>query len=112
MAEPEIAKVLVTPTVIGVDTKHDDSEDHINYIKGRQTISRKWYSWYADSDTPAERKLLIKMDLLILSYAFLGFWVKYIDQGNLTNAYVSGLKEGTIITISAQTNCRFEFQWK
>jgi hypothetical protein len=103
MAEtPEIAKVLVTPTVANIDNKHID-EDHINYIKGRRAISRKWYSWYADTDTPAERKLLIKMDLLILSYAFLGFWVKYIDNGNLTNGYVSGMKEGS--ALSNVINC-------
>jgi hypothetical protein len=97
MAEaPEIAKVLVTPTVANLNDKYSDiDEDHINYIKGRHAISRKWYNWYAETDTPAERKLLIKMDLLILSYAFLGFWVKYIDNGNLTNAYVSGMKEGS-----------------
>jgi hypothetical protein len=32
------------------------------------------------------------MYLLILSYAFLGFWVKYIHNSNPTNAYVSGMK--------------------
>jgi MFS family permease len=63
------------------------------YVTGRSRVKRRWYQWYADTDTPAERTLLIKMDLLILSYAFLGFWVKYIDNGNLTNAYVSGMKE-------------------
>jgi hypothetical protein len=34
-----------------------------------------------------------QMDLLILSCAFFGFWTKYLDNGNLTNAYVSGMKE-------------------
>ncbi|KAI9148329.1 transporter SEO1 [Paramyrothecium foliicola] len=35
-----------------------------------------------------ERKLLVKIDALIVPYAVLAYWVKYIDQSNLT-----GLKE-------------------
>ncbi|KAF1847832.1 MFS general substrate transporter [Cucurbitaria berberidis CBS 394.84] len=56
---------------------------------------RKWYQirWFQDYDTPEERKLIIKLDLLIVPYVFLAYWVKYIDQANINNAYVAGLKE-------------------
>ncbi|KAJ0371540.1 hypothetical protein COL26b_009631 [Colletotrichum chrysophilum] len=58
---------------------------------------RKWWhiQWYADTDTPEERKLIGKLDLLIVPYAVLSYWIKYIDQSNLIedNAYVAGLKE-------------------
>ncbi|TVY22122.1 putative transporter, partial [Lachnellula hyalina] len=54
---------------------------------------RAWYHWYAEDDSPEERKLIIKLDLLIVPYAVIAYWIKYIDQSNLTNAYVSGLKE-------------------
>ncbi|KAJ5081693.1 hypothetical protein NUU61_009957 [Penicillium alfredii] len=56
---------------------------------------RKWYKlqWFADHDTKEERWLLLKLDLLIVPYAFLAYWTKYIDQANINNAYVSGLKE-------------------
>ncbi|KAJ5281063.1 hypothetical protein N7478_006435 [Penicillium angulare] len=56
---------------------------------------RKWYhiKWFADTDTKEERKLILKLDLLIVPYAFLAYWTKYIDQANINNAYVSGLKE-------------------
>ncbi|KAK3951347.1 luciferase-like domain-containing protein [Pseudoneurospora amorphoporcata] len=59
------------------------------------TVKRKWYhiKWFADSDTPRERRLIMKLDLLIVPYAFLAYWIKYIDQANLNNAYVAGLKE-------------------
>ncbi|TVY37216.1 putative transporter [Lachnellula subtilissima] len=52
-----------------------------------------WYHWYAESDSPEERRLIRKLDLLIVPYAFLGYWIKFIDQTNITNAYVSGLSE-------------------
>ncbi|KIL85013.1 hypothetical protein FAVG1_11884 [Fusarium avenaceum] len=56
---------------------------------------KKWYhiQWYSDTDTPEERKFIAKLDLLIVPYAVIAYWVKYIDQSNLNNAYVAGLKE-------------------
>ncbi|KAL2149001.1 hypothetical protein VTH82DRAFT_1687 [Thermothelomyces myriococcoides] len=57
--------------------------------------TKKWYhiQWFADQDTPRERRLIFKLDLLIVPYALLAYWTKYIDQANLNNAYVAGLKE-------------------
>ncbi|KAL3420595.1 hypothetical protein PVAG01_07040 [Phlyctema vagabunda] len=54
---------------------------------------RKWYDWYSPDDTPEERRLILKLDLLILPYAFIVYWVKYIDQTNINNAYVSGMSD-------------------
>jgi hypothetical protein len=45
---------------------------------------RKWYHWHSPSDTPAERKLLVKLDFLLVGYAFVMLWVKYIDQTNIS----------------------------
>lgn len=56
--------------------------------------NHKWYRWFDENDTPAERKLMWKIDILLTFYAFLAYWVKYLDQTNLNNAYVAGLKEG------------------
>ncbi|KAL2818708.1 major facilitator superfamily domain-containing protein [Aspergillus cavernicola] len=54
---------------------------------------RRWYDWYSPEDTPEERKLVLKLDLLIVPYAFSLYWVKYIDQSNINNAYVSGMSD-------------------
>lgn len=51
---------------------------------------KRWYDiqWYADADTPDDRKLINKLDLLIVPYAVLSYWVKYLDQSNLSkNGY-------------------------
>ena len=47
---------------------------------------KKWYhiQWYSDTDTKEERKLIVKLDLLIVPYAVLSYWVKYLDQSNLS----------------------------
>lgn len=47
---------------------------------------RKWYhiQWFADDDTKEERWLILKLDLLVVPYAFLAYWTKYIDQANIS----------------------------
>jgi len=45
---------------------------------------RKWYHWYAPTDTPEEKKLILKLDLLLMPYAFVLYWVKYVDQTNIS----------------------------
>lgn len=41
-------------------------------------------TWFSPDDSPAERRLLFKLDLLIVPYAFLAYWTKYIDQANIS----------------------------
>ncbi|KAI5861086.1 vitamin H transporter [Durotheca rogersii] len=64
---------------------------------GNTNVVRRsaWWKlqWYSDDDTPEERRFIIKLDLIVVPYALLAYWVKYIDQANLNNAYVSGMKE-------------------
>lgn len=55
--------------------------------------NRKWYHWFHDNDTPEERRVILKIDLLLTFYSLMAYWVKYLDQTNLTNAYIGGLKE-------------------
>ncbi|KAF6793385.1 major facilitator superfamily transporter [Colletotrichum sojae] len=56
---------------------------------------KKWWhiQWYADTDTPEERKLIRKLDLLIVPYAVLSYWTHSALLILPDNAYVAGLKE-------------------
>lgn len=47
---------------------------------------RRWWhiQWYSNVDTKEEKKLILKLDLLFVPYAVLSYWVKYIDQANLS----------------------------
>ncbi|OJJ07830.1 hypothetical protein ASPVEDRAFT_57082 [Aspergillus versicolor CBS 583.65] len=49
--------------------------------------------WFPAGMSREERSLVRKLDLLVLPYACLSFFVKYLDVSALTNAYVSGMKE-------------------
>ncbi|ODN76504.1 hypothetical protein L202_05171 [Cryptococcus amylolentus CBS 6039] len=53
------------------------------------------FLWDSDSHlkSPEERRLLFKLDCCVLPCLCLGYFCKYLDQTNLTNAYVSGLQE-------------------
>ncbi|KAM0352081.1 hypothetical protein ACHAP4_009092 [Fusarium culmorum] len=59
---------------------------------GRRILYQLW-----DNDqhlkTPEELKLMRELDFSILICATLGWWMKYIDQTNATNVYVTGMKE-------------------
>ncbi|KAF3031327.1 MFS transporter (Seo1) [Didymella heteroderae] len=56
---------------------------------------RKWWKlkWFSDDDSKEDRKFISKIDLFLVPYSVIGYWVKYIDQSNLNNAYVAGMKE-------------------
>ncbi|KAK1758834.1 putative pantothenate transporter liz1 protein [Echria macrotheca] len=63
---------------------------------GEQTkVSLLSYIWDKDTHlkSPAERSLVRKLDLSILIIACVGFFMKFLDQTNIMNAYVSGMKE-------------------
>ncbi|WOO78298.1 Pantothenate transporter liz1 [Vanrija pseudolonga] len=61
------------------------------------TRKERFVSFIWDSDyytkSEAERWLVFKLDCVILPVVCLGWLMKYIDQSNITNAYVSGMKE-------------------
>lgn len=58
--------------------------------------SRKWYEFLYSSHTtkdPKEKRLLLKLDILVAFYFFFMAWSRSVDTGNFTNAYVSNMKE-------------------
>lgn len=65
---------------------HDPSTLQFFLLEMAGPARRKWYhiQWYSDTDTKEERKFIIKLDALIVPYAVLAYWVKYIDQSNLS----------------------------
>ncbi|KAF2444153.1 putative pantothenate transporter liz1 [Karstenula rhodostoma CBS 690.94] len=59
------------------------------------TPSHSWRGWLWDSAdvTKEERKFLFKLDATLLTFGTLGMLIKWIDTSNITNAFVSGMKE-------------------
>jgi hypothetical protein len=46
----------------------------------------KWWKiqWFAKDDTAEERKFITKLDLILVPYLLLSYWVKNLDQNNLS----------------------------
>lgn len=62
------------------------------------TTRRTWrsiqrYIWDDPDKSEKEKRFLLKLDFFLLSYACLGYFCKNLDQSNINNAYVSGMKE-------------------
>ena len=59
------------------------------------TPSHSWRGWLWDSvdSTKEERRFLFKLDATLLTFGTLGMLIKWIDTSNITNAFVSGMKE-------------------
>ncbi|WQF82307.1 Putative major facilitator superfamily, MFS transporter superfamily [Colletotrichum destructivum] len=51
------------------------------------------FDWYPSHYPAAEKKLLKKLDLAILVFGSLSFFCRFLGQQNITNAYVSGMRE-------------------
>jgi ACS family pantothenate transporter-like MFS transporter len=52
-----------------------------------------FFFWYPQGTTASEKKLIFKIDFFILTFGCLAYFTKWLDQANLSNAYVSGMKE-------------------
>ncbi|KAK7740712.1 hypothetical protein SLS53_005180 [Cytospora paraplurivora] len=55
-----------------------------------------WWSYFWDYDpnrTHEERKFVQKLDCSLLTILCLGYFIKNLDSSNISNAYVSGMKE-------------------
>ncbi|KAF9877192.1 hypothetical protein CkaCkLH20_05458 [Colletotrichum karsti] len=95
-----MAKGGDTPmTAIAFPQEKDDNDGSgvgvpsLNPKPNRQFSKKKFFSWFDANDGPLERRVIFKLDFFILSYAFIGFWILYIDRGILANAYISGMRE-------------------
>ncbi|MCJ1447766.1 MAG: hypothetical protein MMC23_008277 [Stictis urceolatum] len=51
------------------------------------------YIWDTFDKSPEERRFLTKLDAAVLTFASLGYFIKYLDQNNINSAFVSGMKE-------------------
>lgn len=88
-------KSHITPTQSENQSDYHESANDAGELKTSQRYWRNFqgYVW-DDPDKPKEEKrFLLKLDFFLLTYACLGYFCKNLDQANISNAYVSGMKE-------------------
>ncbi|RAK99928.1 putative FAD dependent oxidoreductase [Aspergillus ibericus CBS 121593] len=87
----EVETAVMAPSSATADERVvDDSSGIIQKAPKRKWVS---YLWDTFDKSPEERRLLFKLDSAILTFASLGYFIKYLDQVNINNAFVSGMKE-------------------
>ena len=85
----------------GRDNASSKSEPSATVVRGNDSDSddglppKTWrsYIWDTLDKSPEERKFLFKLDAVILTFASLGYFIKNLNQININNAFVSGMKE-------------------
>ncbi|KAI2641525.1 MFS general substrate transporter [Hypomontagnella submonticulosa] len=96
----------ITSTKTAVETGGDMAEKTLDRSDVDSTNTRSslpvaekpkqtWRSYFWDTfdKSPEERRFLFKLDAVILTFASLGYFIKYLDQVNVNSAFVSGMKE-------------------
>ncbi|KAH9904477.1 major facilitator superfamily domain-containing protein [Xylariomycetidae sp. FL2044] len=72
------------------ETSRDDSEPRVKPSKWRRVAGFFWDS--VDGDE-RDRRYIQKLHIYLFWYICLGYFIKYLDQTNYVNAFVSGMQE-------------------
>ncbi|GAA5864292.1 hypothetical protein JCM3774_002740, partial [Rhodotorula dairenensis] len=81
------------------DTDRQKEESTEVTVVPAQYRKAKQLSWYGriydvlDIPDPAERRLMYKLDAVLVTFMSAGYFLKYLDQANVNSAFVSGMKE-------------------
>ncbi|KAL1595295.1 hypothetical protein SLS60_009985 [Paraconiothyrium brasiliense] len=99
MQKPDEADgVSTAQRPIEVDEKDDQKEIVVSSSTEKPTRSflLAWmyiFDWYPSHYSKEEKKLLRKLDCILLTMCCLCFYIKWLDQNALNSAYVSGMRE-------------------
>ncbi|KAK0637410.1 major facilitator superfamily domain-containing protein [Bombardia bombarda] len=86
------ADISDSPVSTAVASNSDTSRA-AQLVQDKPKKSWKSYLWDTLDKSPEERRFLFKLDTVLLTFASLGYFIKYLDQININNAFVSGMKE-------------------
>ncbi|KAH8809365.1 major facilitator superfamily transporter [Xylogone sp. PMI_703] len=90
MADDKLKSDIPQIQAVSSDLESEDREEVSEYKKA------PWWSYIWDYDptrSHEERKFVQKLDFSLLTILSLGYFIKNLDQTNISNAYVSGMKE-------------------
>lgn len=87
----------VPDATVSIDPEKDAEVNPAGVANGVDvsTKNRTWrsYLWDTWDKSPAERRLVRKIDCTLVVFGMLGTFSKFIDRANLQTAFVSGMKE-------------------
>lgn len=88
----------VTERSVCVDEPYIDLElklspEEVAYRETSRAFKVKKFFWDGTGRHPKEQKYLCKLDFFLLSSSMLGYFIKNLNQSNVTTAYVNGMDE-------------------
>lgn len=97
--ENESKRTRAPKDVRGTDEKCDPSVIQASLADEPLTLRKRILGilWDSLGKSPQERKFVAKIDWWILTYCCLAYFVKYLDQTNISNAYVSGMQTDLVL---------------
>ncbi|GME67485.1 unnamed protein product [Ambrosiozyma monospora] len=72
-----------------IDLDNDNHDQETNKSLRYKIIS---FLWDGQNKHPKERAFLLKLDFFLLSSAMLGYFIKSLNQSNISTAYMNGMK--------------------
>lgn len=84
----------IVTTTQRVDAENENTpDDSRGNVVVQPVKTWKGYLWDTWELPPDQRWLLFKLDAFVLTFASIGYFLKNIDQSNVNNAFLSGMKE-------------------
>ncbi|GJC84659.1 putative transporter SEO1 [Colletotrichum liriopes] len=78
----------------GVTVDESFSDEHNTATLEKKKVPWWAYIWdYEPGRSPEERVFIQKLDIFLITMLSLGYFIKNLDQTNISNAFVSGMKE-------------------
>lgn len=104
MAESRKSHSILTESDITDTNRHEHNNSPTESLRIRDETSteandtrsklhQSWFHWHEPETSTADKKLIFKIDCVLLSYSCLCFFIKQLDGNNVSNAYVSGMQE-------------------
>ncbi|KAI5922270.1 major facilitator superfamily domain-containing protein [Camillea tinctor] len=94
MASTKISSsaIVISPrdSIVGTDSDRPEPPPVSSKSRWRRVVG---YFWDSIDGDPRQRKYVQKLDTYLFSYICLGYFIKYLDQTNYINAFVSGMRE-------------------
>lgn len=88
-----VDQVSVDSDLPYIDLSLHLSEEEVLRRQTSWSFRIRKFLWDGTGKHPKEQKYLLKLDLFLLSSSMLGYFIKTLNQANVTTAYVNGMDE-------------------
>ncbi|EAZ63206.1 putative pantothenate transporter [Scheffersomyces stipitis CBS 6054] len=88
-----IDQISVTSDEPYIDLSLNLTPEEIHYRETSKWFKVKKFLWDGVDKHPKEQRYLLKLDFFLLTSSCLGYFIKNLNQSNITTAYVNGMNE-------------------